>query len=87
MEARELKRLFILRRLSGLSSRAESLQGLHQDSRGFMPDDRPVTMLVSRARQHLSVLSGNLLAELSQCWNRVRRLLAADPQPELMAVR
>ena len=52
-----------------------------------MPDDRPVTMLVSRARQHLSVLSGNLLAELSQCWNRVRRLLAADPQPELMAVR
>jgi DNA primase len=29
---------------------------------------------------------GGLLEELSQCGNRVRQLLAADPQPELMAV-
>jgi DNA primase len=29
---------------------------------------------------------GGLLEELSQCGNRVRQLLAVDPQPELMAV-
>ena len=52
-----------------------------------MANDRPATMLVSRSRPRFSHVTGNLLAELSQRGNRVRQLLAADPQPELMAVR
>ena len=52
-----------------------------------MSDDLHATMLVSRACQGLSLVTGNLLAELSQCGNRVRQLLAADLQPELMAAR
>ena len=49
--------------------------------------DRHATMLASRSRRRLALVTGNLLEELSQCGNRVRQLLAADPQPELMAVR
>lgn len=59
VDAQQLKRLFIWRRASGLTSRAEPLQGRHRDSRGFMPDDRPASIPVSRACRRLSLVTEN----------------------------